>query len=153
MKLNDKQLAALDALINEQAPSGEALRASLIEGWRSMALAHYETDSQPTPVAIPYNYALPTLAEINMRVMRDLVKWEKDTPADTRYFKNAMIARSGAWTLRTWQVVVDDVNYWRWKVTGYACQHHVSTENVSSETEDQARSESVNFLLALGVQL
>ena len=142
MKLNEKQFAALDALLNERTPSAESIRAQVLNNARN----RWIEGAVQTWVDIDQ----PTLAEINARVMRDSVVWEDDPQAREFVGDATFKATVGEWTLRVRRCAQEQV--WRWRLTASRGRGSILGHD-SALTEDEAKSRCIAMLQELGVPL
>lgn len=81
MNLNEKQLSAARTLLTEQLPTAQKMHTDAVQNicdiaddWLTGNYADHAT-SCPLVVRCPILLDIPTLAEINARVMRDSVEW------------------------------------------------------------------------------
>jgi len=116
-KLSEKQLKALDALLDERAPSAEQLRTQLLNNMRNIALRHYEGDELLERQLVGSDYsevAAPTLEEIDARVAFDGIEWVRDDGVVGACFDDAHLkAMLGAWKLSVWRYGTGRVWYWK----------------------------------------
>lgn len=146
MKLNEKQFAALDALLDERAMSAEAMRASMLVSLRDAHVHWFAFGSVGRPNLEPVGvitFEPPTLAEINARVMRDSVVWQV-TGSDLSKF-GAVV---GSWIL-TAEATQYPRKDWRWTLHVGGSYGRGPAASGTADSEKQCKSLCIAMLQEL----
>lgn len=162
MKLNEKQLAAARAILTERLPNAEEMRADAVNtiGDTNPDWIGYHAElsaTAPQVLNCVTRLRLPTLAEINARVMRDSVAWETDVSRVGRCFDDLFQrATLGAWTLRVWKFGTGSLWYWALRIAESAETMTTTAEYAvrgQAPTCDEAKAKCIAMLQDLGVTL